>query len=94
MLTLNVVGTRNWHNGFIVNCGKPEYKPDDELDFRTLDNWHVDGDFFIHYLDSPEQALLVIPLFSDIEPKCGGTVLCSDGVGVFAKHLVGTLSIE
>jgi len=79
--------TRNWRDGFIVNCGKPEYKPDDELDFHTLDNWHTDGDFFIHYLDSPEQALLVIPLFTDIAPKGGGTVLCSDGIGVFAKHM-------
>lgn len=86
--------TRTWRDGFIVNCGKPEYKPDDELDFRTLDNWHTDGDFFIHFLDSPEQGLLVIPLFSDIDPKGGGTVICTDGIGVFAKHLVGRLSIE
>lgn len=85
--------TRSWGDGFIVNCGKPEYKPDDELDFRTLDNWHTDGDFFIHFLDSPEQALLVIPLFSDIVPKGGGTVICTDGIGVFAKHMVCMLFV-
>lgn len=82
---------RNWSDGFIVNCGTPEYRPDDELEFRTLDNWHTDGDFFVHYLDSPEQALLVIPLFTDIVPKGGGTVLCTDGIGIYAKHLVGRL---
>lgn len=79
--------TRTWRDGFIVNCGKPEYRPEDELDFRKLDNWHTDGDFFVHFLDSPEQALLVIPLFTEIIPKGGGTVLCSDGIGIFAKHM-------
>jgi len=57
------------------------------LDFRTLDNWHNDGDWFVHFLDSPEQALLVIPLFTDIMPKGGGTVICTDGVGLVAKRL-------
>jgi hypothetical protein len=63
-------------DGFIPNFGKPEYNPDDDLDYRSLDNWHNDGDWFTHFLDSPEQALLVIPLFSDIKPKGGGTVIC------------------
>ncbi|KKA23677.1 Uncharacterized protein T310_2268 [Rasamsonia emersonii CBS 393.64] len=62
---------KEWKDGFIVNLGKPEYKPDDPLDYRTLDNWHNDGDWFVHFLDSPEQALLVIPLFTDIMPKGG-----------------------
>jgi hypothetical protein len=53
-----------------------------------LDNWHNDGDFFVHFLDSPEQALLVIPLWSDIEPKGGGTAVCVDGIKYIAKHLV------
>jgi hypothetical protein len=47
-----------------------------------------DGDFFVHFLDSPEQALLVIPLWSDIVPKGGGTVICADGIKPIAKHLV------
>ncbi|KAK0938134.1 hypothetical protein LTR48_000141 [Friedmanniomyces endolithicus] len=78
---------KDWKDGFIPNFGKPEYSPDDELDLRTLDNWHNDGDWFVHFLDSPEQALLVIPLFSDIKPKGGGTVLCTDGVGLVARLL-------
>jgi hypothetical protein len=53
-----------------------------------LDNWHNDGDFFVHFLDSPEQALLVIPLWSDIVSKGGGTAICSDGIKYIAKHLV------
>ena len=77
-----------WKDGFIVNLGKPEYKKTDPLDFRTLDNWHCDGDWFTHYLDSPQQALLVIPLFSDIKPKGGGTVICTDGIKLVAERLV------
>ena len=79
---------KEWKDGFIPNLGRPEFKPDDELNFRMLDNWHNDGDWFIHYLDSPEQALLIIPLFSDIEPKGGGTVICEDGIALVARRLV------
>jgi len=53
-----------------------------------LDGWHNDGDFFVHFLDSPEQALLVIPLWSDIEMKGGGTAVCGEGIKYIAKHLV------
>jgi hypothetical protein len=35
--------------------------------------WHVDGQQFHHHLDSPDQALLPIFLFSDIGPGDGGT---------------------
>ncbi|EXJ64870.1 hypothetical protein A1O7_01209 [Cladophialophora yegresii CBS 114405] len=78
---------KNWKDGWIPNLGKPEYKPTDELDFRALDNWHCDGDWFTHYLDSPEQALLVIPLFTEIKPKGGGTAICTDGIKLVAKRL-------
>jgi hypothetical protein len=81
---------RAWSDGFIVNLGKEEYKHDDKVNFRELDNWHNDGDFFVHFLDSPEQALLVIPLWSDIKPNGGGTVVCGDGIKWIAKHLVSS----
>ncbi|KAJ6599917.1 hypothetical protein DFH09DRAFT_1129057 [Mycena vulgaris] len=76
--------TKVWKDSFIVNLGK---EGQGEVAFRELDGWHVDGDFFIHFLDSPEQALLVIPVFSDIAPGGGGTAICSDGIGVVARHL-------
>jgi hypothetical protein len=79
---------KNWKDGFIVNLGGPKDGLDESLDFRTLDNWHADGDWFFHFLDSPEQALLVIPLFTDIKPGGGGTVICTDGIRVVAKRLV------
>ncbi|KAF2707389.1 hypothetical protein K504DRAFT_458829 [Pleomassaria siparia CBS 279.74] len=75
-----------WRDGFIVNLGSPAghnkyIKP------QELKGWHVDGDFFVHYLDSPEQALLVIPLWSDIVPNGGGTIICPDAIHFVAKHL-------
>ncbi|KAI9372206.1 hypothetical protein BJX61DRAFT_534131 [Aspergillus egyptiacus] len=76
----------SWRDSLIVNLGTPEWEgrwPDP----KELDNWHVDGDFFVHFLDSPEQALLVIPLFSDIEPRGGGTMICPDAIPLIAKHL-------
>jgi hypothetical protein len=85
---------KGWRDLWIINLGKPEYSAENSLDFRTLDNWHNDGDWFTHFLDSGEQAMLVILLFSDIKSKGGGTVICTDGIPLVAKHLVrGVLSI-
>lgn len=39
---------------------------------------------FTHFLDSGEQALTVIVLFNDIEPRAGGTYIAPDGI----KHVV------
>ncbi|KAJ5339529.1 hypothetical protein N7452_006257 [Penicillium brevicompactum] len=75
-----------WNDAFIVNLGSPQSEgtwpnPAD------LWGWHVDGDFFIHFLDSPEQALLVIPLFTNIQERAGGTMICSDATKFIAQHL-------
>lgn len=75
-----------WKDSFIVNLGTPEghnkvVRPQD------LDNWHVDGDFFVHYLDSPEQALLVIPLWSDVVEGGGGTMICPRAIEHVARYL-------
>ncbi|KAF2026818.1 hypothetical protein EK21DRAFT_73289 [Setomelanomma holmii] len=75
-----------WKDGFIVNLGTPAghnavIKP------QELPGWHVDGDFFVHYLDSPEQALLVIPLWSDVVAGGGGTFICPRAIETVAKWL-------
>ena len=41
----------------------------------------------VHYLDSPEQALLPIPIFSPIEPMSGGTFICPTAIPIMAKYL-------
>lgn len=79
-----------WNDGLIVNLGTSETEgtvPDP----KELPGWHVDGDLFMHFLDSPEQALLVIPLFNDIQEKAGGTMVCPDAIPKIAKHLVSVL---
>jgi len=47
----------------------------------------VDGDSFLHFLDSAEQSLLVVVLFSDIHPKGGGTFIACDSVPLVARYL-------
>ncbi|KAF7795350.1 hypothetical protein EIP86_006507 [Pleurotus ostreatoroseus] len=77
-----------WGDSFIVNLGTPELEQEAErLHPRELDNWHVDGDFFVHFLDSPEQALLVIPLFTDIKPSGGATYIAPEGIRHVAQYL-------
>lgn len=78
--------TRRWRDTFIVNHGTPAGEGRD-VHPRDLDGWHVDGDFFVHYLDSPEQALLVIPLFTDIAPRAGGTFICPGAIPKVARYL-------
>ncbi|KAK7754228.1 hypothetical protein SLS62_003805 [Diatrype stigma] len=78
--------SRRWGDSLIVSLGSAagEGRP---VPPKDLNEWHVDGDFFVHYLDSPEQALLVIPLFTDIVPEGGGTMLCPDAIPKIARWL-------
>ncbi|KAG8833362.1 hypothetical protein FRC18_003721 [Serendipita sp. 400] len=84
----------SWSDGFICNFGTKELeeassKGEENLnDPKKLNNWHVDGDFFVHFLDSKEQGLLVIPLFSDVVENGGGTMISPDGIGKLGKWLM------
>lgn len=82
------VGERRWglwpvnfHHG----AGEPYRIPDF--------GWHVDGNWFRHTLDCPRQGLLVIGLFSDIEPRGGGTIIARGShrrtARVLAEHSEG-----
>jgi len=76
-----------WGNGFIVNFSlgaDREWVPPSP----EAGGWHKDGDFFWHFLDSPEQGLLVIVIWRDIAPKGGGTFLAPDSVGHVARYLL------
>ena len=57
-----------WDDSLIVNLGTPEGEGK-RVQGRDLEGWHVDGDFFAHFLDSPQQALLMIPLYTDVRPN-------------------------
>ncbi|KAF8649896.1 hypothetical protein AX16_005655 [Volvariella volvacea WC 439] len=82
------VDKSTWGDSFIINFGTPELEQlEQDTPPQDLDNWHVDGDFFLHFLDSPEQALLVIPVFSSIKPRSGGSFISPDGLTAVAKYL-------
>jgi Phytanoyl-CoA dioxygenase (PhyH) len=75
-----------WGDSFIANLGvggdRPWQPPS-----PAVGGWHKDGDFFRHFLDSPEQALLTFVLWTDMLPKGGGTFVAADSVPVVARFL-------
>jgi len=75
-----------WHDGFIANfhLGSNEPWQPPSVD---ISGWHKDGDAFRHFLDSPEQGLLTLMLFSDIAPRGGGTFVAPDSVPVVSRYL-------
>jgi hypothetical protein len=76
-----------WGNGFIVNFSlgaDREWVPPSP----EAGGWHKDGDFFWHFLDSPEQGLLVIVIWRDIAPQGGGTFMAPDSIGHVARYLL------
>jgi hypothetical protein len=75
-----------WGDGFIANLGLGADRPWEPPSAASPD-WHKDGDFFRHFLDSPEQGLLTIVLWSDIEERGGGTFIAPDSVAPVARLL-------
>lgn len=75
-----------WSNSFIMNLAigadEPWTPPSAEAQ-----GWHKDGDFFVHYLDSPEQALLTIVLWSDVVHQGGPTYIACDSIKPVATFL-------
>jgi hypothetical protein len=76
----------SWGDGFIVNLREGAERPWEPPSPRTP-GWHKDGDFFRHFLDSPEQGLLTLVLWSDIQPRGGATFVAADSVPVVARFL-------
>ena len=76
-----------WSDGFIVNLGvraDQAWQPPS----AASPGWHKDGDFFRHFLDSPEQGLLTLVLWTDVLHQGGATFVASDSVGPVARALV------
>ena len=75
-----------WGNGFILNFS---FGADRKWDPPSADvtGWHKDGDFFYHFLDSPEQGLLCAVYWSDVKHQGGGTYIIPDSIGVVAEFL-------
>ena len=77
----------NWSDSFVVNFRKGAERPW-QPPSAAHKGWHKDGSFFRHFLDSREQALLVIVVWSDIAPRGGGTFIAPDSLRVMAKYLL------
>lgn len=80
-------GPVRWSDGFIINFNMGADDPWRPPSAQAP-GWHKDGDFFRHFLDSPEQGLLTIILWSDIEPQSGGTFVAPDSIKPIARHLL------
>jgi hypothetical protein len=51
-------------------------------------NWHIDGNWFRHFLDSPEQGLLGLVMWTDLVHRGGATFIAPDSVAGVARHLL------
>jgi hypothetical protein len=49
--------------------------------------WHWDGSHFRHFVDSPDQGLLLLCIFSDIPSHGGGTLVATGSHKIVARFL-------
>jgi ectoine hydroxylase-related dioxygenase (phytanoyl-CoA dioxygenase family) len=75
-----------WSDAFIVNFHRGVDQPW-QPPSAQITGWHKDGSYFRHFLDSREQALLTIVLWSDMLHQGGATFIAPDSVRVVARYL-------
>jgi hypothetical protein len=77
-------------DNLIVNFPDPDARwwPPDEWD-APQSGWHKDGDWFRHFLDSPEQGLLGIVFWRDVDERQGPTYVVADSIAPVARLLAG-----
>ena len=68
-----------WPVNFALGADRPWDVP--------ANGWHWDGSHFRHYVDSPEQGVLILCMFSEIGRHAGGTVVVEGSHNVVAKYL-------
>jgi len=62
-------------DSLIVNVGS-ELTAGKRIHPRDTGDWHIDGDWFYHQVDSSDQALLTVCLYTDVVPDGGPTLIC------------------
>lgn len=77
--TEQLIGYGWWPVNFSLDADKPWSVPSA--------GWHWDGIHFRHHIDSPDQGLLCLCLFSEIAPRGGGTLVAEGSHKVVAKYL-------
>ena len=75
-----------WADVFVCNLAEGATRAWEPPSAQS-EGWHKDGYFFRHYLDSPEQGLLVIAAWTDVVHQGGGTFIAPDSVSVVARYL-------
>ncbi len=80
------INSFSWSDAFIVNFKRGADKPW-QAPSPQVGGWHKDGSYFKHFLDSREQALLPIVLWSDMLHQGGGTFVAPDSVRLIARYL-------
>jgi len=66
-------------DSLILNFGS-DFWTGHEQHPRDTGNWHVDGDWFDRFLDSTEQALVTICLYTDVVHDGGPTYICPNAL--------------
>ena len=75
-------------DNLIVNFPNSSHAPQTPVQRSTdPEGWHKDGDWFRHFLDSPEQGLLGIVLWRDVVEGQGPTCIAVDSIGPMARLL-------
>lgn len=75
-----------WRDAAIGNLGVPG-GPGWEPPGPRQPGWHKDGWHFRHFLNSAEQGLVTVPIYSDIRPRSGGTFIATDSIRPVAELL-------
>jgi hypothetical protein len=75
-----------WSDAFIANFHRGADQPW-QPPSANIKGWHKDGSYFRHFIDSREQALLPIVMWSDMLHQGGATFIAPDSVRVIARYL-------
>jgi len=68
-----------WPVNFSVGADEPWDVP--------TSGWHWDGSHFRHFVDSPDQGLLALCIFSEVGPHSGGTLVAEGSHKLVARFL-------
>jgi hypothetical protein len=80
------INSFKWSDAFIVNFHRGHDRPW-QPPSADSPGWHTDGGYFRHFLNSREQVLLTILLWSDVAHQGGGTFIAPDSVKHVARFL-------
>lgn len=87
----DLVGVGRWTGrGVPNNWGwwPVNFSDGSDLEWDVPSNgWHWDGIHFNHQVDSPDQGLLCLCIFSDIGPQGGGTLVAEGSHKIVARYL-------